>query len=497
MVAGQAIVHERTGALADDATTLDEVALDVARWLLAEQGAIETDLLLTVQPTSPFISAASIRRAFEQIRECGGSVVSVRDDRHLRWTLEDGRAKPLFSARLNRQWLPPSFTETGGLIGTSLGQLAEKKTRIVDPVTLLELDSREGLDIDTHSDWAIAEFFAGRKKIVIRADGAPTLGMGHAYRALALAQEVAAHDLRVVTRGDGEHALGADLLSERLRPDALIKIDDEEQFFEFLENFEADILIADVLDTSADYVKRLKDHARFVVTIEDLGEGSRFADVVINDLYTDPYPNENHWFGVQHALLGPQFETIGPAEAPSEEVRRILVTFGGSDPSDLTRLALSALSEMRFAGHVDVVLGPGYGHGDVSLADHGLEGEVVRGTTNLALLMHAADLAITSAGRTVTELMTQGIPTISLCQNARELMHTHASSPFGVANLGLGDHLTADMLARHIAMIAADLPLRTSMHERMLKSVRGRSNHAIVDRIMRAAEGADFETEGA
>lgn len=72
------------------------------------------------------------------------------------------------------------------------------------------------------------------------------------------------------------------------------------------------------------------------------------------------------------------------------------------------------------------MLGPGYPHGQVDLAEYGLNGTVLRAVTDLAVIMHDCDIAVTSAGRTVTELMTQGVPTIALCQNMRELMHTHA-----------------------------------------------------------------------
>jgi len=138
-------------------------------------------------------------------------------------------------------------------------------------------------------------------------------------------------------------------------------------------------------------------------------------------------------------------------------------------------------------GHVAVVLGPGYSHGAVDLAEYGLTGEVHAAVTNLAELMHVSDLALTSAGRTVTELMTQGVPTIALCQNERELMHTHASAPFGVVNLGLGTHVDVATVARHISLMSAP-GLRGSMRDRMLKAVRHRSNRRIADLILVAYE---------
>ncbi len=479
-----AIVLERPADLAGDAVTLDEVAVAVARDLLA-RGASPDDVLLTVQPTSPFIEPDSLRRAAAMVQGGAGCVLSVTDDRHLRWTIEDGVARPLFSERVNRQWLPPTYAETGGVIAARLGAVAEAGTRILEPVELLVLDAVEALDIDTFADWAVAEHFAARRSIVIRADGARSLGMGHVYRALALEHALAAHDLTIVTREDGDRSLGADFLTEA--SERVTRVTSEDDFFALLEQREPDIVVLDVLDTERAYVERVKAHAGWTVCIEDLGEGSHVADLVINDLYTDFYPRENHWYGVQFALLGPQFEATPPREDVALEVRRVLVTFGGTDPGDLTRTALRALGHIGFGGEVVCVLGPGYSHGEPELAEFGLTGSVHRAATNLAEIMHESDIAITSAGRTVTELMTQGVPTIALCQNERELTHTHASGPFGVMNLGLGRHVTVEGLASHLSVLIADERLRRSMHDRMRKAVAGRSNQAIAEMIVSSA----------
>ena len=485
-VEGRATIHQRPAELAGDRSTLDDVAVAVAGWAL-EHGAAADDVLITVQPTSPFLRAASLRMAAARFAAGAGSVVSVQDDRGLRWTVDDrGTAGPLFTERVNRQWLPPSLVETGGMIGARMNDIVTRGTRIVEPVSLLELDPVEGLDIDTYADWAVAEFYASRRRIAIRADAGPDLGMGHVYRAYALFLEMHDHDVRVVVRDDEAHRLGADFL--RGHDVAVECIESDEDFHAFLESFEPDVVIVDMLDTDEAYMSALRPLSPFLVAVEDLGPGAQLADLVINDLYTDFSAADNHWYGVRYAILGPQFESVAASSAMRPEVSRILVTFGGADPAGLTTKALQAIALTGFAGEVTVVLGPGYQHGDVDLASFGLAGTVLRAVTDLAIVMRECDLAITSAGRTVTELMTQGVPTIALCQNMRELMHTHASSPFGVTNLGLGEHITPDVLAQHIALVLGDARLRAAMRSRMFSAVRERSNHRIVADILSAAE---------
>lgn len=480
-------IHQRSADLATDGATLDQVACEVAQWLI-EAGAAETDYLLTVQPTSPFLSVATIEAAIEALEEGAGSVLTVKDDRHLRWRKSnpDGTGEPLYESRVNRQDLPPTFVETGGVIGTVIRTILETGTRIRQPVRLLEVGDREGLDVDTFGDWAEAEHHVERRRILIRADASPEIGMGHVYRALALSHELSKHDLTLVTRSDGEHRLGREFLSRS--PYGVTAVASEEEFFELLESEDPDIAVLDVLDTSEEYTRELKERTRFLVYFENLGPGTRLADVVVNDLYTDLYPKDNHWYGLEHAILAPTFEGIPPRQPVDGPVSHILVTFGGTDPNDLTRKCLEALGQLHFEEEVTVVLGRGYTHEEPRLSDFDLDGSVKRDVENMAMLMRDCDLAVTSGGRTVTELMSVGVPTLVCCQNLRELRHTHASSPFGVINVGLGKSLTNESLAEHLKLLLNNHDLRRDMQRRAREAVRTRSNRRIVNRILEAAD---------
>ena len=485
---GRATVHMRPAELAVDQTTLDQVAMVVGRWLIEEKGADGEDLLFTIQPTSPFLRPATVMDGVRKLSNGASSVISVKDDRHLRWTTDEaGSPRPLFDERVNRQWLSPTWAETGGLIGAKIGDLLGAGTRIVEPIELIAVDAEQGLDIDSYTDWAVAEFLTRRQRIVIRADASPQRGMGHVYRALALAHEFADHDLLLVTRSDGANGLGAEFLSGHPYP--IRTVETEDIFFELLTELAPALTVIDLLDTDRAFMKRVKPLGGFMVSMEDLGPGSLLADLVINDLYTDAYPQDNHWYGVANAILAPQFETTPPIDEIRKKVGRVLVTYGGTDPCDLTSKALEALSQLKFGGHVDVVIGPGNPRSGFGLAELGLSGELHASVTHMAALVRRADLAITSAGRTVTETMSLGVPTLVLCQNLRELSHTHASSPFGVMNLGLGQHVEVSSLADHLRLLIEDQKLRRSMHHRALAAVRDRSNHKIAQRILSAARG--------
>jgi len=483
------IVHNRSAGVADDVSTLDDVALEVAEYLKSEMGASDNDILVTVQPTSPLLSSVTIRKALEKQLQPGcDTVISVTDDRHLRWTIENNNApQPLFEERVNRQQMLPVYSETGGVISTRIGHLLDRETRIGTSVSLIEVDEREGLDIDTYADWALAEYWMNKLRIAIRVNGGKNIGFGHVYRALAISQNIHSHDITFVTSSETDFSPGREFLKRQNYP--MIEIDSDDFFINQLDELKPDIVINDILDTDINYIDELKKRGIFVVNFEDLGEGNRHADIVINDLYPAIYPKENHWYGVEHSILNPNFEMVEPRNEPIGKVEHILLAYGGSDPSNLTEKAIKAIQLTGYDQAVTVVVGPGFESLDQINEYAGqIKGKfkILKSVDNMALLMKQADLALTSAGRTVTELMTVGVPTIAMCQNMREMRHNHASSNFGVVNLGLGQSITPEVLAKHIEMYLNDENLRCDMYKRMTSAVRDRSNFTVVSKILSA-----------
>lgn len=460
--------------------TLDDVALRTATDF-AGFGAKPTDILLTLQPTCPFVRSGRIGEAALALQQGAGSVITVADDRHLGWRLDgDGQPVPDYTARVNRQLLPAQFRETGAVIGCHFDALARHGTRIVAPIRLIELDKAEALDIDDFHDWAVAREIASRRRILIRADASVTLGMGHAYRALALAQELARHVVTLATAR--ARRLGHALLSQY--PFELVEIDGDADFVELAAARRPDLVVLDQLDTAAAYVRALQAHARHVVTFEDQGPGALAADLLVSDLYENlAVPGERQLSGVGNAILAPSFETLREPAPFREKAASILVVFGGTDPSNLTHKALAALAAARFPGEVHVIAGPGNPQAG-ALDTQGLQATVHSGVKYMPGLFRQVDLAVSSAGRTITELLCCGVPVLCMCQNEKELTHTHASARYGVINLGLGGLVDTQTLAAHIQRLCAAPGLRRLLRERAIHETRSRSNAAVIGRII-------------
>ena len=201
------------------------------------------------------------------------------------------------------------------------------------------------------------------------------------------------------------------------------RLENDEEFASLAAELVADLVVLDKLDTEAELVRKLKEFSK-VVTFEDLGTGAQEADLLVSDLYDNPrVPADRQLTGVENAILAPSFETLHRRAALTEKVEHVLVLFGGTDPSHLADKALRALEALKYDGRVTVIRG--LGASTIDQSSYELDLEVLSNVKNIPAIMATADIALSSAGRTITELSAIGVPTICLAQNHKELTHTH------------------------------------------------------------------------
>lgn len=451
---------------------------------LRNLGAKNSDIILTLQPTSPLTRDSTIRTAIRTLKTTNyRSVVTVAEDRHLRWRKDkEGIFEPQFTKRVNRQELPLDYRETGGIIGAKLGDITATGTRINNPVFALPVTAEEAIDIDSHADLYVAAHFLTRKKVAVRVDAAYFLGMGHVYRALALVTELARHDVRIYIRED--YPLSCKFFSDKPYP--VVKIRDESDFQSKIRSFRPDLVVLDILDTSDRYVESLREASpgTRIVTFEDRGSGAARADLVVAEFVNPPaIPQKNLLEGIGYSLLAPRFElqVVSPPRS-SEAVAEILVLFGGTDPSGLANMALEALKRVNYRGHVTVVRG--MGAGDLFVPDdRPFSLDVLENVNNMPLLMASADFALTSAGRTIVELAAMGTPAICLAQNEKEMRHTHAVEGNGVLALGLGTMVSTTVLDSAIRLMIDDKDHRLRLARYAHDSGKRRKNRHTVSAI--------------
>ena len=150
-------------------------------------------------------------------------------------------------------------------------------------------------------------------------------------------------------------------------------------------NIPPDILIVDHYQLSSPFCTAMRDYCKHIVVIDDLANRSHDCDVLLDQ---NLFENTNtRYKGLVPSsavlLLGPEFAVLKEAfyqasteitvkptlqsaqDIPLQKSNHILVCFGGSDPSDITRKVVAELSNLKsYSFTADIVVGGAYAHVD-------------------------------------------------------------------------------------------------------------------------------------
>lgn len=205
-----------------------------------------------------------------------------------------------------------------------------------------------------------------KKKIIFRADGSSSTGLGHLYRLFSLV-EIVKNTFEFVFLTHETSTVS--VIPENYNKEVIPKNIGVEEETEWLAaNFSSKeyIIIADGYQFIASYQKQIKDKGYSLIYIDDLANEHMYADVVINH---SPYIQENHYkkesytklaLGTQYALLRPLFLKEAKQNRIIKTLDSAFICFGGADPFNLTLKAVEALLRMDSINKIDVVLGGAY-----------------------------------------------------------------------------------------------------------------------------------------
>ena len=473
-------VVRRPDELAQDATTLDPTIYHAFQQCESDLNT-NYEYIFTFQPTSPLLSTEIISSAIQElVTSESDSLISVNDDRHLAWTLDShNKALPKYKERVNRQYLPPEFRETGAILGTHRS-IITPANRLGSKVHLFETPAPQSVDIDTYLDWTVAESLLQKPEIGFIVAGNESIGLGHVYRALTLAHRFNFKTRFFIHESDTlalKKVLGSFY--------ECIPYTDQEDLLQKLTEHSIDLIINDTLDTSQEYATKLKEDNRFVVTFEDFGPGADYVDMTINALYESSHNHPNHYYGYQYVCLRDEFLMVAPKESVSEDVNTIMVTFGGTDPNNITEFTMDWLVD-NLSCDIILVLGLGYQHKDRALEKYShLENvEIHTHTKKMSALMKRADLIISSNGRTVYEVAYLAIPSIVFCQNTREIKHTFGEVTKSVINVGLFNETSKELFKESLDIMISDVSVRQNLFKNMSRLGLNKGTDRVIDLIL-------------
>jgi CMP-N-acetylneuraminic acid synthetase len=457
-----AMIHKRKPEYASDNTTLDPVIYHAYKY--AEQKTGKTyDIVVTLQPTSPLLTSESLDKAIQNLIDTPSidTIISAKDDTHLRWKKENNRFVPDYTKRLNRQYLPPSYCETGGFF-ISRASIITPESRIGINVDLYLLSEGEEIDIDTYEDWHICKYYLDRKTVLFVLTGYAEVGLGHVYRALTLANFLTSY--RLVFLVDNKSYLALKKLKEN---NYEVYMQQNANIIEDINDHNPDIIINDILDTRIEYMKTLKTSGYRVINFEDLGEGAKHADAVINALYEPGCKAKNLYSGYKYFCARDEFLAT-PIKEISEKVQNVLITFGGTDQCNLTLKVITAIKSYCHKHNIKITVILGLGYDKVDTLSEYKDIEIFHDVKSISDHMYKADIIFTSGGRTVYEAACIGTPVIVLSQNQRELTHNLVRSDKSLFFAGYGPDLKPDHILHEFRDLVNNFNRRKEMSRQML-----------------------------
>ncbi len=258
-----------------------------------------------------------------------------------------------------------------------------------------------------------------------------------------------------------------------------------------------DWCIYDNYGLAADFVKVIKPSCQHLMAIDDLANREHPVDLLLDqNAVFEMQTRYQTWLpaaciqllGPQYALLRPEFYRSAPSEQKQhgrsvQQVRRILISIGGSDTVGLTQRLCHLLFKQPAFGDiaVDVVVGSAYEKITelTALIASRANSRLFVQTNEMASLMRQADLAIGAGGSSQWERALTHLPSLVVAvadnqQAGCEYLHQLGAIQY----LGRVEQLNDDRLLDAITEIIQNNALRLSLAKRAYDLMTATDNSA-------------------
>ena len=307
--------------------------------------------------------------------------------------------------------------------------------------------------------------FKMKRKIIFRADGGKSIGMGHVVRSCALAamlkdnftivfaiQQPIESVLKTI------HSVTETILHLPLTEDF---DQDAVNFSEFLES--TDIVVLDGYNFKTDYQKTIQKKGCKLLVIDDLHSWHHFADAILNHadgIKESVYSKENNsklYLGLDYVLLRKPFLENTSETRKISAVKKAFISMGAADINNLTQKFTEGLIQIKEIEEIHLMLGsinPNLTSIDTLIANN-KQIKIIKhfeiSAEQLADLLKKCDIAICPASSISLECCAIGIGLISgyTAENQKGILQGLANKNV-ILNLG-------DFNEIAVATITADL----------------------------------------
>jgi len=318
-----------------------------------------------------------------------------------------------------------------------------------------------------------------RGTLLIRADANAAIGAGHVMRCLALAQawQDAGGTTAVLATAELPVAIEKRLIGERVEV-VRLQVDpateqDATELAELSRQRTAHCVIVDGERFGPEYFTTLKKNRLKILWLDDFGSvRAHNVDLILNqnpgasrDAYAWCRDEARLLLGTEYVTLRREFRQAKPRAETSGAARNLLVTFGGSDPDNLTELVLSALAADPPGGNVTVAVGSGNPRlSDLQRLASSVGVTLLADAPHMPGLMMESDLAVIAAGGTLWELLYCGCAVLSYSRNSVQAdVIARLAAAGAVCDLGAASAFEPAELCAAIRRVAGSAATREKM----------------------------------
>jgi len=436
-------VIPRPTSLTKNSTTLEEI-INHALTFLIKSGQ-NYQKCLVVSPIFPLLKVSSIKKFFVTISGNVKTVYGFARERNSIYAIDR-------DINRNLTLLSKKQTKVANLLKVMAFDCKTflNKNKFDEPIYGIEISSKEWIPINNYHDLFTIEEIIKRRKILVRVDGDRKLGLGHVYNMLTILNQFRKDDILIVMHS--KRKLGDYKFKGQLYK--VVYFSDRKQLEKIIEEFKPDIVMNDILNTQASYIKDIKKKGCFVVNFEDIGDGSKLADLMFSPIY-DAKSTEKKKFGSSYACVRDEFRIW--ENNSQKKNHTILITFGGSDIRNMTLRTLKIIQKYELRNFkIQVILGSGFSNtlSIKKLANKMIKtGFIIKLEENSSIMAKHildSDFVFSSNGRTVFEIASLKTPFITISANPREEKHVFSRLSGGGIHLGLYSQVTDEKIKNAI-----------------------------------------------
>jgi UDP-2,4-diacetamido-2,4,6-trideoxy-beta-L-altropyranose hydrolase len=315
--------------------------------------------------------------------------------------------------------------------------------------------------------------------IFFRVDGTHSTGMGHVFRCLNLARHLSSFSEILFFCEKSQKT------KELIVANGFLVADPQklEDFIE--ENSGKHIIITDLIKVKptnswCEKIQNLNYSTLTHFGLHDLGLNQFDCDIHIDGSIgnINPYiirKESKYYLGKEFMTLDPLFTELNKKQkAYKDYIVQVLVSFGGSDPSNIADTVIPYLSRKFSRLNFTIIAGPEKKILPTELEK--LENVVILKVLNsISDIMFDSDLMITAGGIMLYESACVGTPSIAICHDEFQL---ETASRFddkkASINLGLFSNLDLDFMTKLIHDLSEDKVRRQTMGENGRELIDGK-----------------------